>query len=65
MGAALGISNWGKKITNRGRDFKLGQKDFKLWHTLQTGARRVSNRAEIANGCRITLLFRKIVETSS
>ena len=72
VGAALGISNWGKKITNwgkkitnRSRDFKLGQKDFKLWHTLQTGARRVSNRAEITNGCRTRSLFRKVVETSS
>ena len=30
IGLALGISNWGKKITNRGRDFKSGQRNFKL-----------------------------------
>ena len=29
IGAALGISDWAKKITNWGRDFKLGQGDFK------------------------------------
>ena len=30
IGLALGISNWGKKITNQGRDFKSGQRNFKL-----------------------------------
>ena len=30
IGAALEISNRSKKITNWGRDFKLGQRDFKL-----------------------------------
>ena len=34
---ALGISNWGKKITNRGRNFKLGQRDFKSGQRLQIG----------------------------
>ena len=35
IGAALGISYWSQKITIRGRDLKLGQRDFKsgqrLW----------------------------------
>ena len=37
IGAALGISNWGKKITNRGkeisnrgRDYKSGQEGFQI-----------------------------------
>ena len=30
IGAALAISNQGKKIANWGRDFKSGQSDFKL-----------------------------------
>ena len=29
IGAAFGVSNRGKKITNWGRDFKSGQRDFK------------------------------------
>ena len=29
IGAVLGISNRGKMITGRGRDFKLGWRDFK------------------------------------
>ena len=29
IGAAFEITNWGKKITNRGRDYKSGQKDCK------------------------------------
>ena len=37
IGAALGISNWGKKITNWGRDLKSGQR-------LQIRARGISNR---------------------
>ena len=36
IGATLGISNWSKKITGRGRDFKSGQR-------LQIGARGISN----------------------
>ena len=40
----LGILNWGKKITNRGMDFKLEQRDFKLGQRLQIGARKISNR---------------------
>ena len=36
IGAAKGISNRGKKITNRGRDFKSGQR-------LQIGARETIN----------------------
>ena len=38
IGAALGISNRHKKITNSGRHFKSGQKDFKSWQRLQIGA---------------------------
>ena len=41
IGAALGISNRGKKITNWGRDFKLGAKRF------QIGAKRFQIGAEI------------------
>ena len=44
IGAALGISNRGKKITNYGRDFKSGQRDFKLEQRLKIGARRISNQ---------------------
>ena len=44
IGATLGISNWGKEITNRGRDFKLGQRDFKSGLRLLSGARGISNR---------------------
>ena len=44
IGVVLGILNWGKKITNRDRDFKLEQRDFKLGQRLQIGARRISNR---------------------
>ena len=40
----LGISSQDKKITNLGRDFKLGQKDFKSGHRLQIETRRISNR---------------------
>ena len=29
IGVSWEISNWGKKITNRGRDFKSEQRDFK------------------------------------
>ena len=43
IGAALEISNRGKKIINR--DFKSGQGDFKSEQRLQIGARGVSNRA--------------------
>ena len=48
---ALGISNWGKIITNRGRDFKLVQRHFKSSRNyksrerLQIGAeQRVTSR---------------------
>ena len=44
IGAALAISNQGKKIANWGRDFKSGQSDFKLEQRLQIGARGNSNR---------------------
>ena len=44
MGAALEISNRGKKITNRGWDFKSGQGDFKSEQRLQIGARGISGR---------------------
>ena len=30
IGAALGISNQGKEISNQGRDYKLGQKGFQI-----------------------------------
>ena len=50
--ATLWISNRGKKITNRGRDFKSGQRDFKSGQRLQIRARRIWNRADIANQCR-------------
>ena len=43
--AALRISNLGKKITNRGRDFKLGQQGF------QIGA-GITNRGRNSNRCR-------------
>ena len=42
IGAALGISNRGKKITNRGRNFKSGQRDLKSRQILQIGAGRIS-----------------------
>ena len=35
--AALGISNWGKKITNRSSDLKSGQRDLKSGQKLQIG----------------------------
>ena len=41
--AALGISSRSKKITNRGRYFKLGQRDFKSGQRFQIGARGISN----------------------
>ena len=44
IGAILGISNWGKKITNRVRDYKSGQEGFQ-------------NRAEITNRCRTHVLL--------
>ena len=43
IGAALGISNRGKKIKNWGRDFKSGQRDFKSGQRLQIAARGISN----------------------
>ena len=43
IGAALGISNWVKKITNWDRAFKLGQRNFKSGERLQIGARGISN----------------------
>ena len=44
IGAALGISNRGKEITNRDRGFKSGKRDFKLGQRLQIEARGISNR---------------------
>ena len=44
IGAVLGISNWGKKITNWGRDYKSEQEGFQIG-------------AGITNQC-ITTLFR-------
>ena len=41
IGAALEISNWDKKITNRGWDFKSGQIDFKSGKRLQIGTREI------------------------
>ena len=41
-----------KVIKNRGRDFKLGQRDLKSTQRLQIGARVISNRVGIANRCR-------------
>ena len=43
IGATLGISSRGKKIANRGRDFKSVQRDFKLGQLLQIGTRGISN----------------------
>ena len=48
IGAALAILKWGDgggrgEITNRGRDFKLGQRDFKSGQRLQIGSREISN----------------------
>ena len=40
-GVALGISNWDKKITNRGRDFKSGEIDFKSGQGLHIGAEKI------------------------
>ena len=44
IGAALRISNRGKKFTNLGRDFKSGQRNFESGQRLQIGARGISNR---------------------
>ena len=44
IGAALGMSNRGKKITNWGRDLKSGQRDFKSGQRLQIAVKRISNR---------------------
>ena len=44
IGEALEISNRDKKITNRGWDFKLEQRDFKSGKRLQIGTRGISNR---------------------
>ena len=43
IGATLEISNWDKKISNRGWDFKSGQRDFKSGKRLQIGTRGISN----------------------
>ena len=45
IGAAFGITNWGKKITNQGRDYKSGQKDYKSGQGIQIGAEK--NHEEI------------------
>ena len=42
IGAAFKITNWGQKITNRGRDYKIG-------------AKKVQIRAGITNRCRTNL----------
>ena len=59
IGGDLEISNWGKKITNRGRKFKLGQKDFKSGQRLQIRARGISNRGRdyklVQNKCAFPL----------
>ena len=44
IGAALGISNRGKEITNWSRDFKSGKRDFKSGQGLQIVVRGISNR---------------------
>ena len=44
IGAALEISNRGKKITNTSWDFKSGQGGFKSGQRLQIEARGISNR---------------------
>ena len=41
IGAALGISNRDKKITNWGRGFKSEQRDFKSGQRLQIWARGI------------------------
>ena len=43
LGVALEISNRDKKITNRGWDFKSGQRDIKSGKRLQIGNRGISN----------------------
>ena len=54
--AAFWISNRGKKITNQGRDFKLGQRDFKSEQTLQIGQEGFQIGAGITNRCRTILV---------
>ena len=56
IGEVLGISNRCKKIANRGRDFKLGEKHFKSGQWLQIEARGITNRVGITNRCRTYLL---------
>ena len=41
IGPALGISNQGKRTTNRGRYFKLDQRDFKSWQKLQIAVQQL------------------------
>ena len=36
--AAFEVTNWGKNVTNRRRDYKSGQKDHKSGQGLQIGA---------------------------
>ena len=72
IGAASGISNRGKQITNWGRDFKSNQRDFKSRERLEIGARRISNRGRdyrlvqnmCPNGCfHVFSVKRKLIES--
>ena len=51
-----------KKITYRGRDFKSGQRDFKLEQKLQIGAREITDRGRdsksVQNKCKQNSLMR-------
>ena len=49
IGAGSEITKWGKRITNQGRDYKTGKKDYKLRLGLQIGA-------GITNWCRTMLI---------
>ena len=57
IGATLGISNRGKKITNQGRDFKSGQRDFKSGQRLQIGAKGISNRGRNYKSGQVLQIF--------
>ena len=46
---SLRISNQSNKITNRGRDFKLEQRDFKSGQGLQIGAEHTLKKIHIKN----------------
>ena len=50
IGTSSGISNRGKKFTNRGRDFTQGfQRDLKSRQRLQIGARKITNWTGVSN----------------